>query len=559
MEDSEPSKTLQVARHHPTRKNTMTKPSEDEARLAAHRLQLAKRDYGRGSSIQTKSIKDKKLRANMRDLESRYQEATLKAKDSEILHENTAGFLEAENELEKTYKVRQSDILSSVNVETAKKGFSLDLSPSLGPYRSAYSRNGRHLLLSGRKGHVATMDWRSGTLGCELQLKETVRDATWLHNSQYFALAQSRTVYIYDSAGVELHNLTDHTDISFLQFLPYHFLLASVGNAGHLKYHDTSTGKLVAHVPTRLGPTTSLTQNKYNAVLHTGHQNGVVSLWSPASQAPLAKILAHRGPVRDISVDREGRYMVTVGQDSKMCVWDIRKFAAIHSYSLFRPGASVDISDRGLTAVGWGTQVSIWRDLFVKHVDNQPKVQSPYMSFPGQGRTIEQTTWCPFEDILGISHDQGFTSALVPGAGEANFDAMEINPFENVKQRQESEVKALLNKLKPEMIALDPDFVGQVDTASHETRMKEKDLDRDEKKEEMEKLEKLKNRGRGKNSSLRKYLRKKGGRNVIDDKRVRVEEMRKEIIKKNKEKREGKKKNLGAALDRFVTSGKEIK
>jgi hypothetical protein len=34
---------------------------------------------------------------------------------------------------------------------------------------------GRDLLLAGRKGHVATMDWREGKLGCELQLNETVR------------------------------------------------------------------------------------------------------------------------------------------------------------------------------------------------------------------------------------------------------------------------------------------------------------------------------------------------------------------------------------------------
>jgi len=32
------------------------------------------------------------------------------------------------------------------------------------------------MLIGGRKGHVAAMDWKSAALGCELQLKETVKD-----------------------------------------------------------------------------------------------------------------------------------------------------------------------------------------------------------------------------------------------------------------------------------------------------------------------------------------------------------------------------------------------
>jgi U3 small nucleolar RNA-associated protein 7 len=89
-----------------------------------------------------KNIRDKKLRGNLKSLEAKYKTAALQAKDAEILHENTSGFLEPENELERTYKVRQEDILEDVPVETAKKRFELKLD-ALGPYVCDYTRNGR--------------------------------------------------------------------------------------------------------------------------------------------------------------------------------------------------------------------------------------------------------------------------------------------------------------------------------------------------------------------------------------------------------------------------------
>jgi U3 small nucleolar RNA-associated protein 7 len=523
----------------------LASPKDQESQL--RRRKEAQIVYGRGRKIPIKGIKDKKLRGNLKTLEKKYKTATLRAKDAEILLENSAGFMEPENELERTYKVRQDEIKQDVPIETAKKGFELKLD-MLGPYVCDYTRNGRELLLAGRKGHVATMDWREGKLGCELQLAETVRDARWLHNNQLFAVAQKKYVYIYDKAGVELHCLKKHIEVTNMEFLPYHFLLATVGNAGYLKYQDISTGEMVIEMPTRLGTPTSLAQNPHNAILHIGHQNGTVTLWSPNSTTPLVKLLAHRGPVRSIAVDREGRYMVSTGQDMKMAVWDIRMFKEVNSYFTRQPGSSVAISDQGLTAVGWGTQTSIWRGLFSKASLDQEKIQSPYMAWGGEGKHIERVRWCPFEDVLGISHDAGFSSILVPGAGEPNFDALEVNPYETTKQRQEAEVKSLLNKLQPEMISLNPDYIGNLDLLAAEQRKAEKDLD----KKPVDPMADIKNRGRGKNSSLRKYLRKKGSRNIIDERRLKIEELRKSQSERQQKKLKAAEEELGPALGRLV-------
>ncbi|KAF4585818.1 small nucleolar ribonucleoprotein complex subunit [Ophiocordyceps camponoti-floridani] len=520
-------------------------------RKQLRRVKAAQKQYGRGESIDTKQIQDRKLRRNLKTLEQKYQDAALEAKDAEILLENTAGFLEPEGELERTYKARQEDIAASVSVETARKRFDLSLD-HFGPYICDYTRNGRDLLLAGRKGHVAAMDWREGKLTCELQLQETVRDVRWLHNNQYFAVAQKRHVYIYDRQGVELHCLRKFTDISNMEFLPYHFLLATTGAAGCLKYQDTSTGQIIAEMPTRLGPTMSMTQNPYNAVLHLGHQNGTVTLWTPSSQEPLVKLLAHRGLVRSLSIDRQGRYMVSTGQDLKMAVWDIRMFKEVGSYLTRHPASSVAISDTGLTAVGWGTNTTIWKGLFDKNKAEQEHVNMPYMKWGGEGHRTERVRWCPLEDILGIGHTDGFSSIIVPGAGEANFDALEANPFETTKQRQESEVKSLINKLPPDTIALDPNFIGTLDLRSDAQRKADRHTDASARPSM---ADEIRNKARGKKGALSKYLRKQRKKNVVDEKRLVVDQIWEERRKMREKQREEKEVELGPVLSRFARKG----
>lgn len=240
--------------------------------------------------------------------------------------------------------------------------------------------------------------------------------------------------------------------------------------------------------------------------------------------------------------------MVSAGQDNKMAVWDIRMFKEVNNYFTRSPASSVAISDTGLTAVGWGTHTTIWKDLFSKERNSQEKVQSPYMTWGGEGRPVERVKWCPFEDVLGIGHSQGFSSIIVPGAGEANYDALEVNPFETKKQRQEGEVKALLNKLRPEMIALDPNFIGNLDLRSEKQKKAEKDLDA----APVDAVEEMRNRARGKNTALKKYLRKQKKKNIIDEKRLKVEEMIKRTQERTDEKHAERVEELGPTLARFA-------
>ena len=55
----------------------------------------------------------------------------------------------------------------------ARKAFDLAL-PALGPYALDFTRNGRFLLLGGRRGHLALLDWQSAKLLCEVQVRRGV-------------------------------------------------------------------------------------------------------------------------------------------------------------------------------------------------------------------------------------------------------------------------------------------------------------------------------------------------------------------------------------------------
>lgn len=60
------------------------------------------------------------------------------------------------------------------------------------------------------------------------------------------------------------------------------------------------------------------------------------------------------------------------------------------------------------------------------------------------------------------------------GSAEANFDALEANPYESKNQRRQWEVKALLEKIQPELISLDPFKLKQVDVKTLQEKMMER-------------------------------------------------------------------------------------
>ena len=101
--------------------------------------------------------------------------------------------------------------------------------------------------------------------------------------------------------------------------------------------------------------------------------------------------------------------------------------------------------------MGIGSTIQIWNSIF------QERVSKPYMTESVAGHQLQNIEFRPFEDQMLIGLNDGVRSVVIPGAGEANIDTYELNPYETKQQRRERNVQKLLDKIQPELIVLDPD------------------------------------------------------------------------------------------------------
>jgi U3 small nucleolar RNA-associated protein 7 len=412
-------------------------------------------------------VRDKKLAGALRHGERLARDAVASAAAAHAwLAPAEPGGVEAEpGTLERTWRASQAELATLAERGAARGAFDWTL-PDLGPYAVDYSPSGRHLLLAGARGHLALADVVDAKLHAELFVRERVHDAVFLHNETFFAAAHGGSVFLYDKRGVELHAARAHAGATRLAFLKQHFLLASAGAGGVVRWQDVTTGEVVAERATRLGDTRALTVNPWNAVLVAGHGGGTVTMWTPNSAVPVVRMLAHAGPVVAAAVDPTGRHLVTAGADRQVRVFDVRTFKPLHAYYSRPPVAALAVSQRGLVAVASPTGVVVWRGgLHAKAADPYLRVDLP----PGAA-SLRDVAFRPFEDVLAVGHGAGVRCALVPGAGEPNLDSFVADPYAPKRARQEGEVRALLDKLPADSIVLDPTSIGKVAREPKEVR-----------------------------------------------------------------------------------------
>lgn len=512
-------------------------PFPGEAKMSEKLIQK----YERGDRMDTSHARTKFAKDKFVEKEEKLATAVKQAARSEILLHEGTGYLEADKDGDTT-QISQHDISAAVDITSAKKYFELSLK-DFGPYCINYTRNGRFLLMGGAKGHVAAVDWQTKKLLCEINVMETLHDVKWLHQETLFAVAQKQWTYIYDNQGIELHCLKALDSVLRMEFLPYHFLLAAANAKGYISWLDVSIGQKIAGFSTGHGRLDVMCQNPHNAVVCLGHNGGTVTMWSPNVKEPLVKMLCHGGGVRSVAVDHRGIYMATSGIDRKLKIWDLRNYKMLQSYKIGMGANYLSFSQTDLLAAGKGNVVEVYQDCCRK------TVSSPYMIHKLQS-SITNLQFCPYEDVLGVGHGDGFSSLIIPGAGEANFDALEANPYQTKKQRRQAEVKMLLDKIPAEMIHLETNKIGKIDSKTLQEKIDDKNKILFLKPQKMEFEPKYKMKGKSKGK--KKELRKKG---VIEEKQR--ETVKKIVTEKQKAARtESQNKNrvMGPAsvLDRFA-------
>ena len=77
--------------------------------------------------------------------------------------------------VEHTSTYTQEKLKRDLDINSASKIFYLKLKGK-GSYTMDYSSNGRNLIIGSRKGHIASIDWFTKNLRCEIEVEETVRD-----------------------------------------------------------------------------------------------------------------------------------------------------------------------------------------------------------------------------------------------------------------------------------------------------------------------------------------------------------------------------------------------
>ena len=474
--------------------------------------------------------RDKRTEARLVALERKRQRSRLDVEQATELLQDAPGYLQAETPLERTSSVTQAQLMRMLPKEETKR-HRFDLQLPNDSYRMSYDRSGHHALLAGRKGHVAMVHLQDLAVTTELHVQpKRIRDAIFLHDATMAAVAQADCLTIYDNTGAEIHTLDQHhKDPVSLAFLPYHWLLVAACGSKHLSrllYTDTSTGQLVAHWRHHMGKITTIRQNPANAVIHAGQSNGCVSLWSPAHSKPLAKMLCHKGAaITDIVLHKE-HTMATGGMDGRVRIWDLRMYKEQFSYTV-RGGLphSLDISQTGLLAVGHGSHVTVWPTLHThqKHV-------SPYLHHllgPGHDNPgvppVNTVRFCPYADALGVGHAAGVSSLVVPGAGEATRDTLEVAT--DKQQVREATVRSLLEKLPPELIGLDTkERVGAVEVGD-DRFARLRDLEDTANGQRQPGKQKQKKRGRSKiQTQLRRKQQNVIGANLLKLRQAQAEE-----------------------------------
>lgn len=380
---------------------------------------------------------------NIKHYKKLQQTAQSEAEATSILLHNEPGYIQVDDD-RKSSTISQEEILASVDIGTKKKVFSLKLPH--GPYHIDYTRDGRYMCIGGEKGQLSMFDVIDMKPFFDISVKQTVRDVQFLDNHEMVAVAQKKYVHIYDNTGLEVYCLRDLGLTYQLEYMAPFWLMVSIGEFGELSWQDVSSGEVVARYKTHKGPCKVMRHNPNNGVIHLGHNNGTVTLWTPNEGRPSVEMLVHKGPV--VSMAIHNNYMATSGFDGFWSTWDLRNYKQVLQRQFVgrMPPSAMAVSQTGILGMALGGRIEYFKDVFRQ---GGGLIPSLYLKHQFTSEDVLDLHFQYYEDICAAGTSSGVSTLIVPGSGIANFDAYEPNPYESSSKRQ---VQRVLDKIPHDTI-----------------------------------------------------------------------------------------------------------
>lgn len=328
----------------------------------------------------------------------------------------------------------QKYLKSNVNMYTAEKAYTLDLTNKPNPYLFGYNSSGSHILLYNSDGYISSYNTQKMNVDFEIEeVDERINSAKYLYSEKYLAVAQ-KYLNIYNSTGQEINVVKEIKNCKHMEYMPWHYLLGCVNN-NNLNYYDVSTSKIISTLKDINFKVTSTAS--FDGLILLGDKNGVVEMKSPNQPQSLMKIKTHRN-LKDIQVSHDK--MFVSNYDGNIKTFDLRNYFKEMEEFKCKNVKQFTVSRNNSIAVLNSKNISILRD-----------------------NSIVQTITCnsntnslqfnPFEDILTTTSNNSLSNFIVPNTTDKHYNTDYVSPYATVAEKKEREVKMLLEKIPYEMIS----------------------------------------------------------------------------------------------------------